>query len=112
MRVLKHGSRVSDKQLSLAVLANKLGHARLGLAVAKRFIPKAVDRNAIKRQVREAFRLHTDLPAVDIVVLTRKTTDIQDLPKLRRSIEALLQRLLDGKFTLVQLDEQGKKITD
>jgi ribonuclease P protein component len=35
---------------------NVLGHARLGVVVAKRLAPRAVTRNAIKRMVREVFR--------------------------------------------------------
>lgn len=50
-------------------------HARLGLAVAKRHVPRAVDRNRVKRVVRESFRQRRDkLGAADIVVLARKHT--------------------------------------
>ncbi|MBT8141283.1 MAG: ribonuclease P protein component [Gammaproteobacteria bacterium] len=94
MRVLKSGKRVSDSQLSFAILANDQGHARLGLAIAKRGVPHAVDRNAIKRQVREAFRLHSDLPAVDIVALTRRSTQVDDLKKIRNSADTLFGRII------------------
>jgi ribonuclease P protein component len=46
---------------------NQLGHARLGIVVAKRLAPRAVTRNTIKRTARELFRRVT-LPAVDCVV--------------------------------------------
>ena len=36
--------------------ANTLGHARLGVVVAKRLAPRAVTRNMIKRLAREMFR--------------------------------------------------------
>lgn len=36
---------------------NNLGFARLGLIVSKRLIPKAVQRNKIKRMIREGFRV-------------------------------------------------------
>ena len=98
MRVLKKGSRVSDSQLSFAVHANEQGESRLGLAIAKRAVPHAVDRNAIKRQIREAFRLHDNLPAMDIVALTRKTTSAQDVKMTRRSAESLFKRIAQGKI--------------
>ncbi|GAB3672886.1 ribonuclease P protein component [Salinisphaera aquimarina] len=49
--------------------------ARLGLALAKRRIARSVDRNRIKRVLRESFRNHRSvLAAVDIVVLARSRT--------------------------------------
>lgn len=50
---------------------NKLGYARLGLALSKKMIAKAHDRNRIKRLLREKFR-QSRLPAVDIIFLARQ----------------------------------------
>jgi len=46
----------------------------LGLVIAKRFLPLAVQRNRVKRLVREGFRRsRSELPAIDIIVrLARK----------------------------------------
>ncbi len=50
-------------------LANELGHARLGMVVAKRQFRRAVDRNRMRRIIRETFRLYSsELPALDVVV--------------------------------------------
>src|SRR5699024_8333862 len=35
---------------------NDVGHARLGMAIAKKRLRRAVDRNRIRRTVRESFR--------------------------------------------------------
>lgn len=49
---------------------NTVGHARLGLALSKKIIAKAHDRNRVKRMLRESFRTQS-LPAIDIVILAR-----------------------------------------
>jgi ribonuclease P protein component len=46
-----------------------LDSARLGLVIGKKLLKRAVDRNRVKRIVREQFRLRrAALPACDLVV--------------------------------------------
>jgi ribonuclease P protein component len=55
--------------ISVLAVPNDLPHPRLGVSAPKR-VGGAVQRNRLKRRVREAFRLSQhDLPAMDIVVL-------------------------------------------
>lgn len=51
------------------VRPNQVGHPRLGMIVAKRLLARAVDRNRVKRCIRESFRqVLPELPACDFVV--------------------------------------------
>ena len=52
---------------------NGLDCARLGISIGKKKVKRAVDRNRIKRLVREAFRLEkAHIPAgVDFVIVPR-----------------------------------------
>lgn len=53
----------------LFAIANRESGARLGLIVGKRQLKRAVDRNRVKRALRETFRTRrSTLPALDIVV--------------------------------------------
>lgn len=64
--------RCSDKMLTVLAIPNDLPYSRLGLAIAKKSVRRAVDRNRVKRLVREHFRLHAEqIPPVDIVVMAR-----------------------------------------
>lgn len=48
---------------------NHAGYPRLGMVIAKRLLARAVDRNRVKRCVRETFRqAMPELPACDFVV--------------------------------------------
>ncbi len=71
-RVFAEGRRLARNALLLIGRSNPLGHPRLGLAVAKRHVRRAVDRNRIKRIIRESFRDHQEeLGGLDVVVLVR-----------------------------------------
>ena len=69
------------------------GGARLGLVVAKRYLRRSVDRNLIRRVVREVFRKqHSDLPTNDFIVrLAVKPA----LPLDRGALAGEIRRLLE-----------------
>ena len=68
--------------------------ARLGLVVAKKLLKRAVDRNKVKRVVREQFRLRlAGLPAVDLVVRLAVKPVPLDGKLLAEDFLALLDKL-------------------
>ena len=92
--VLAGGRRLNEKWLTAATRANTMDQARLGLAISARAVPRAVDRNRIKRQTRESFRRHrAGLPAVDIVLLARSGAGAAARAELRGALERLWQKL-------------------
>ncbi|MBI4990243.1 MAG: ribonuclease P protein component [Rhodocyclales bacterium] len=73
---------------------NSAATARLGLVIAKKFVRSAVNRNLVRRIVRESFRLsRTKLPQHDIVVRVSARMDTPDRQALRGEIEELFARL-------------------
>lgn len=61
--------------LVLIATPGRYNRPRLGLAIAKKRLPRAVDRNRVKRVIRESFRRRqTELGATDVVVLARNGT--------------------------------------
>jgi ribonuclease P protein component len=69
-RVFRQAARSRDELFTVLWRANGVGRARLGLAVSKKHVKRAVDRNRIKRIIRESFRHHqTTLLGLDLVVI-------------------------------------------
>ena len=70
--------------------SNELPHARLGVVVAKRFAPRAVTRNTIKRVTRELFRV-ASLPAIDCIVRLARPVNSKDGPATNAALKVALR---------------------
>jgi ribonuclease P protein component len=80
------------------VLARKTGSgaARVGLAIAKKHVKHAHERNRIKRLARETFRLHPVRDCgMDCVVLVRRGVADTSNDDLRSALNAAWKRLVD-----------------
>lgn len=68
---------------------------RLGLAIAKKRVKLAVQRNRIKRIVRESFRLNQhDLPAIDIVVMVKSGIDQLDNQEINKELAKIWRKII------------------
>lgn len=68
--IFKTGKKLTSPYFSIINKANQLSHSRLGIIVSKKSARKAVDRNRIKRIIRESFRLsYQFFPALDLIVV-------------------------------------------
>lgn len=78
----------TDRYFTLLATKNAYAHPRIGLAIAKKVIKRAVDRNTLKRTVRENFRLQQHMITnLDIVVLARKDALGANPEDLRASLQ-------------------------
>lgn len=71
--LLKSGARFNRGELGLKLGQNTFGQGRIAIAVPKRILKFAVDRNRVKRVIREQFRQHQArmLPVDMLVTLQR-----------------------------------------
>lgn len=93
-RVFSGAARRGDRYFTVLSVPNEEGRARLGIAVARRTAPRAIDRNRIKRLIRESFR-HQQyaMPARDIVVLVKPDARRAGNDELTASLSSLWRRL-------------------
>ena len=74
---------------------NGLPLSRIGFAISKRWLPRAVDRNLARRIVREAFRHHEiSVGGVDLVILGREGIRRMERGELRSETENLFARIV------------------
>ncbi len=94
-RVFAQAVKSGDAYFTVLCRPNGLGHARLGLAVSRKALRRAADRNRIKRLARESFRRQpSQLAGLDLVLMARRGVAEQDNSVLQRSLERHWQRLV------------------
>lgn len=92
--VFAKAERFGNRNWTMIVRPNGEEYPRLGLAIAKKQLARAVWRNRVKRIAREAFRLHKkDLSGYDIVVLGRKGMQEIDNETLHGSFLHLVRKI-------------------
>ena len=93
MAVYESKARANAGPLLVHALPNELTHPRLGLAISRR-IGKAVTRNAIKRRLREAFRLmQHELPRGYDVVISVRAHEPMNLAAYQQALAQAMRSL-------------------
>jgi ribonuclease P protein component len=89
-RAYRQGVRAGDGLFAVNVIPNTFGHARLGMSVSKKTVGNSVQRNRVRRLVRELFRHHCpELPPLDFVVTSRPGARSAPRDALIASLERL-----------------------
>lgn len=92
-RVFDAGNRQSSYAITLLNAPNSLEYARFGFIVSKKVSKKAVERNRVRRVIRESLRQRSDLAGYDWVILARYQAADCDNDKIRQDLDKCLARL-------------------
>ena len=86
-RVFDGPRRSADRWFTVLAVTSEKGRARLGLAISKKQARRAVDRNRLKRLIRETFRDQREqFDDTDLVVMARTAALSIDNAQLRKSL--------------------------
>ena len=92
--VLRGSRKLRGRLTTVHVHAGLAGASRLGVALTRKLVPRAVDRNSVKRLVREVFRRHVLKRAgLDCVVMLRERFDPAHAGALRDEVRAHFDQL-------------------
>jgi ribonuclease P protein component len=92
--VLKSGHKLRGRFATLHAGRSPSGHSRLGIALTRKMIPAAIERNRVRRLVRETFRRHgAKLLPMDCVVTLRQAVQAADFALFRSELGTLLDQL-------------------
>ncbi|MGI6575127.1 MAG: ribonuclease P protein component [bacterium] len=92
-RAYHQGKTFVNNYLILHLVNNRLNINRYGFVISRR-LGKAVERNQLKRRLKEICRLHDPIikAGFDLVIIPRKTAKTADFDTLKRAFRYLLHK--------------------
>ena len=92
--VLKDGRKIRGRRAVLHVAFAPDGVSRLGVGLTRKLVALAVDRNRLKRGIREAFRRHrAKRLGLECVVMLRERVDAHSIREVLEEVSVLLDRV-------------------
>lgn len=92
--VFKGGRSSYDKILGVKTVGNEADQVRVGVIVSSKVSKKAVDRNKIKRRIKEVFRLRLNkIKPADYVIIVLPEIKDKGFWEIENSIGLNLKRL-------------------
>lgn len=93
--VFQNGVSSFDKILGVKAVRNEFSRSRFGVIVSNKVSKKAVDRNRVKRRLREAIRSYLEdmKPGFDVVALALPPSRDKEFSELKDSYYKHLKKL-------------------
>lgn len=93
-KVFNKGEVFGNRTFVMYFLKNKRGKNRIGIIVSKKISKKAVVRNKIRRQIKEAYRLNEEklIRGYDIILIAKESIKKTDYQKIEKSLMHLFYK--------------------
>lgn len=89
--VFKNGKGIKQDSIYLKYKKNNLKQSRFGIVVGKKYSQKAVERNKIKRRIRELVK-EKNIQGLDIVINVLPGAE-NNFEKLKENVEKLFKKI-------------------
>lgn len=93
-KIYKHGQWIANRELVANFKTQKTQISKLGITVSKKVSKRAVDRNRIKRQIREWFRKNKlSCLHLDVIITAKPIVNTKTNQEIQRSLNDLWQKV-------------------
>ena len=92
--VFNKGSVFGNKTFAFYFMKNELEENRIGIIISKKISKKAVVRNRLRRQIREAYRLNQELfkEGYDIILIGKQSLVNAAYTEIEKSLKHLFYK--------------------
>jgi ribonuclease P protein component len=91
--VFRAGRRVDGAYVQIIVAPTAAAHGRTGYVIARKVLARAVDRNRIRRKLREIVRVHrAALAALDVIIRVKRAANRTEQDAAAAEAQQLLLR--------------------
>lgn len=91
--VFNNAKKIHNQYFVVLIRQSEKNNARLGIIIAKKNVRLSVQRNRIKRLVRESFRL-TPLPNFDVVIIAKNGIAAVENKCITRTLDEVWKKLI------------------
>lgn len=93
-KIFHDAKRLTGNYFTVFLKANALNHPRLAIIITKRSVRNAVDRNRLRRIIKESFRLHQYVVSgYDVLIIASKDINQLTNKELTQCLAKQWQRL-------------------
>ena len=96
--LFRDGSRLEGRYVQIVSAPARTPPGRVGFVVGRKVLPRAVDRNRLKRVLREFLRLVSkDVAAFDLVIRLKRPVTAEGIADAAREAESLIRKAVSTK---------------